>query len=82
MATKRTGSGLYSQGVEYVDQNALDEWRIKVKSLLVNSCGKESEHYSGFVEGEKFMHMNQISLFLNALRLFLTLLVKISKVDI
>lgn len=30
----------------------------------------------------KFIHMNQISLFLNALRLFLTLLVKISKVDI
>lgn len=53
LATKRMGSGLYSQGVEYVDQNALDEWRIKVKSLLVNSCGKESEHYSGFVESEK-----------------------------
>ncbi|AVW95405.1 MULTISPECIES: DUF4145 domain-containing protein [Gammaproteobacteria] len=52
LATKKVGTGTYSQGTEYVDQNTFDEWRIKVKSLIANSCGKESEHYSEFVAGE------------------------------
>lgn len=38
---------------EYVDQNILDEWRIKVKNLLSKSCGLDSEHYKEFVTGEK-----------------------------
>ncbi|MDR3244749.1 MAG: DUF4145 domain-containing protein [Elusimicrobiota bacterium] len=28
-----------------VDQKKLDEWSIKVKNLILNACGKDSEHY-------------------------------------
>ena len=38
---------------EYVDNTSFNEWRIKVKNLIVNACGKESEHYKDFIELEK-----------------------------
>ncbi|WP_218190321.1 DUF4145 domain-containing protein [Pseudomonas sp. CC6-YY-74] len=38
---------------EHVDAEALLEWRVKVKNLIVKVCGKESEHYEAFKEKEK-----------------------------
>lgn len=38
---------------EHVDAEALLEWRIKVKNLMVKVCGSESEHYQAFKEKEK-----------------------------
>ena len=34
------------------DESALT-WKVKVKNLLVATCGKESQHYLEFVESEK-----------------------------
>lgn len=36
-----------------VDRDALLGWRVKVRNLLAIACGKNSEHYSQFVETEK-----------------------------
>lgn len=36
-----------------IDGNALLEWKIKAKNLLVNVCGLESAHYKSFVENEE-----------------------------
>ncbi len=38
---------------EHVDAEALLEWRVKVKNLIVKVCGNESEHYQAFKEKEK-----------------------------
>jgi hypothetical protein len=51
--TKHTNPNSYIRGEEYVDNELFNEWRIKVKNLLANACGKESEHYIDFVESEK-----------------------------
>jgi hypothetical protein len=37
----------------YVNGEALTSWKLKVRNLLVNACGRDSEHYPTFVAGEK-----------------------------
>ncbi|WP_409409504.1 hypothetical protein AAE485_03340 [Acidithiobacillus ferriphilus] len=39
--------------VDMVDSEALSEWKVKTKSLLINSCGVDSEHYKEFIKAEK-----------------------------
>lgn len=39
--------------VDMVDLEALSEWKVKTKSLLVNACGADSEHYKEFTGAEK-----------------------------
>lgn len=39
--------------VDSVDVELLSEWKVKVKSLLINSCGATSEHYKAFAQAEK-----------------------------
>ena len=39
--------------VDIVDWEALSEWKVKTKSLLVNACGADSEHYKEFIGAEK-----------------------------
>lgn len=36
-----------------VDYHVLLAWRIKVKNLIVKTCGEESEHYREFTKAEK-----------------------------
>lgn len=38
---------------EKVDSDALSEWQVKAKNLLVKACGADSEHYKEFVKTEK-----------------------------
>ncbi|RBO82666.1 DUF4145 domain-containing protein [Marinomonas aquiplantarum] len=40
-------------GYYKMDEAALLVWEVKVKSLLISSCGKESIHYSEFLEAKK-----------------------------
>jgi len=49
--TKHKSNGHSS--AEYVDNELLNEWRVKVKNLIVNACGRESEHYKDLIESEK-----------------------------
>jgi hypothetical protein len=51
-ATKRYDRSEYFSG-DRVDDEKFLNWKVKAKSLLNNSCGKESEHYSAFIEAEK-----------------------------
>ena len=41
-----------------VDEELLNKWRVNVKNLIVNSCGKESEHYKDFIESEKLINLD------------------------
>jgi hypothetical protein len=46
------------RSAESVDQELLDEWRVKAKNLIVNACGKDSEHYKDFIESEKKVNLD------------------------
>lgn len=37
----------------YVDQNALLNWKVKAKTLLVNTCGASSQQLTSFIAAEK-----------------------------
>ena len=50
-ATKRFRHG-YVDG-EFVDDEALLNWRVKARNLLASACGSDSEHYRSFVEAEQ-----------------------------
>jgi hypothetical protein len=43
---------------EFVDNELLNEWRVKVKNLIVNACGRESEHYKDLIESEKTRNLD------------------------
>lgn len=36
-----------------VDQELFDEWIVKARSLLVNACGNESQHFQLFVDAQE-----------------------------
>ena len=38
--------------VDSVDFELLSEWKVKVKNLLINACGANSEHYNAFSQAE------------------------------
>lgn len=50
--TKQTNSGHHGTYTT-VDDERLLAWKVKVKNLLVASCGNESQHYKEFCEAEK-----------------------------
>ena len=52
-ATKRSKHSEHSDNYEEVDPELLLNWCVKARSLIANACGKESEHFISFVEGEK-----------------------------
>jgi len=37
----------------YVDQNALLNWKVKAKTLLINTCGEPSHHLTSFIAAER-----------------------------
>ena len=48
-ATKRYVQSEFSPG-DRIDDNMLLSWKVKAQNLLSMACGKESEHYSQFVQ--------------------------------
>jgi len=50
-ATKRTERGDFAG--DYVDAQALLNWKVKARNLLSSACGSESEHYRSFVKAEE-----------------------------
>ncbi len=51
-ATRRSDSNQFSNGT-YIDSELFLNWCVKVRSLIANSCGRESEHFTSFVAAEK-----------------------------
>lgn len=47
--TKHGGFGNYDE----VDEIKFDEWKVKAKSLIVKTCGNDSEHIKSFVKAEE-----------------------------
>jgi hypothetical protein len=52
-ATKKHVRSEYSSDYDTVDGDAKLAWRVKCRNLLASACGKQSEHYTQFVETEK-----------------------------
>ena len=52
-ATRQVKHSDYSGRYEEVDSELLLGWAVKARSLVSRACGKDSEHYISFVEGEK-----------------------------
>lgn len=51
-ATKRFEEELYTSPREQVDREALLNWKVKAKSLLIKTCGADSVEVAEFVEAE------------------------------
>lgn len=51
-ATRRRGQTKYGS-YEQVDELLLDEWKVKVKSLIVKTCGEDGEHIKAFNKAEE-----------------------------
>ena len=43
---------LYNRNEERIDSNALLNWKVKAKALLVSACGEDSQHFKFFEESE------------------------------
>lgn len=43
------GSGSY----QHIDEHLILNWAVKARNLISSACGKDSEHYTSFVEAEK-----------------------------
>lgn len=52
-ATLTSKQSSYTGQYQEVDPELLLNWCVKAKTLISNACGKDSEHYSSFVEAEK-----------------------------
>lgn len=38
---------------QHIDEDLILNWAVKARNLIASVCGKDSEHYASFVEGEK-----------------------------
>lgn len=52
-ATLQSKHSEYSGRYQEVDPEFLLNWCVKARSLISSACGKDSEHYAAFNEGEK-----------------------------
>lgn len=53
-AAKRSSASPVTGAVSfYVDQNALLNWKVKAKTLLINTCGESSHHLTSFIAAEQ-----------------------------
>jgi hypothetical protein len=46
-------SALFSGSAEYIDNNLLLNWKVKVRNLLSKVCGEESQHFQQFEKVEE-----------------------------
>ncbi|QIL91396.1 DUF4145 domain-containing protein [Microbulbifer sp. SH-1] len=51
-STKVTKHGSYTT-YDQVDEVMLDEWKVKARSLIVKTCGEDSEHIKAFIDAER-----------------------------
>lgn len=51
-ATQKTQDGSLGNYIS-VDDEQLLTWKVKVKNLLISSCGEKSQHYNEFLTAEK-----------------------------
>lgn len=49
-ATKQRRHGEFSGSYDHIDENLILNWQVKVKSLLSNLCGEDSQHFTAFIE--------------------------------
>lgn len=53
-ATKTAKRSEFSgNNYDQVDEAMFDEWKVKAKSLIVKTCGSDSEHMKAFIAAEK-----------------------------
>lgn len=52
-ATKKQKQSAYSGSYEAVDDDLLLGWSVNARNLLAIACGRDSEHFSSFVQAEK-----------------------------
>lgn len=52
-ATKQRRNSEYSGSYDHVDDNLILNWQVKVKNLLSNLCGEDSQHFTAFIESGK-----------------------------
>ncbi|SFQ57724.1 protein of unknown function [Halopseudomonas formosensis] len=52
-ATKQRRHSEYSGSYDHVDDNLILNWQVKVKNLLSNLCGEDSQHFTAFIESGK-----------------------------
>lgn len=43
---------------DHIDEELFSEWKVKAISLIVKTCGKDSEHYRAIKEAEKPHHFD------------------------
>jgi len=53
-ATRQSGHNKKIGNYEYVDYHLFFNWRVKASTLITNACGKESRHFTAFIEMEKY----------------------------
>ncbi len=52
-STKQKKHSEYGNSYIEIDSNLLLNWEVKTKSLLLNACGENSQHFISFIEAEK-----------------------------
>ena len=52
-ATKQRRHSEYSASYDHIDDNLILNWQVKVKNLLSNLCGEDSQHFTAFVKAGK-----------------------------
>jgi hypothetical protein len=52
-ATRQAKHSEMSGNYEVVDDELLLNWCVKAKNLISSACGRDSEHYTAFLEAEK-----------------------------
>jgi|GEM_PF-6956758 len=59
-STKHMENSEFLGNAEYIDNNLLVTWKVKVKDLLTKLCGNDSEQFKAFCEKEnpKYMATN------------------------
>lgn len=62
--------GLYGSG-EYVDNDLLINWKVKVKNLLSKVCGEESQHFKQFEKNEVGNYKTNYAIFKSLKAIFL-----------
>jgi len=59
-ATKRMQRRLYAEPEENIDSNALLNWKVKAKALLVCACGEDSQHFKQFKASESSTYSSSL----------------------
>ena len=50
-----------NQNEERIDSNALLNWKVKAKALLVSACGEESQHFKLFEKSESSTYSSNLN---------------------